>query len=257
MSRLPTYLHPIAGRPLAWHLLRALATLVPQPERVVLVGAAEVSAELFRDLPVAVEIVEPAALDALLRDVADDELLVVDAAAAVPGERLGEVATASGSRLLLDADGAPVAARLFPTRLARLVHERERFAALSAEVAQEEQVRDPSAVVVRDRAGLARATAAVRDRLVRAHMAAGVTFLLPDSVLVDVDVRMGRDSIVYPGVVLEGTTEVGEETVIGPGCRLVDAWIGSGVELKGWNYVSHTSIRNRAILEPHVRRGFD
>jgi hypothetical protein len=29
------------------------------------------------------------------------------------------------------------------------------------------------------------------------------------------------------------------------------------VELKGFNYVSHTSIRNRAILEPHVKRGFD
>lgn len=257
MSRLPTYLHPVAGRPLAWHVLRALAALTPPPERIVLVGAAEVSAELFRDLPVAVEVVEPTALDALLRNVAHEELLVVDAAAAVPGERLGEIAATSGPRLLLDGEGAPVAARLLPERLVRLVRDRGRLAALDAELAPEEQVRDASAVVVHDRAGLARATAVVRDRLVRAHMAAGVTFLLPDSVLVDVDVRMGRDSIVYPGVVLEGTTEVGEETVIGPGCRLVDAWIGSGVELKGWNYISHTSIRNRAILEPHVRRGFD
>lgn len=196
-------------------------------------------------------------MDALLRDVAGEELLVVDAAASVPGDRLGEIAAASGPRLLMDGEGAMVAARLPPDGMATLVRDGGRFAALAADVAPEEQVRDPSAVVVRDRAGLARATAAVRDRLVRVHMAAGVTFLLPDSVLVDVDVRMGRDSIVYPGVVLEGTTEVGEETVIGPGCRLVDALIGSGVELKGWNYISHTSIRNRAILEPHVRRGFD
>lgn len=216
------------------------------------------SAELFRDLPIAVEIVEPAALDALLRDVADEELLLVaDAAAAVPGERLAEIAATSGPCLLLDGESVPVAARLLPKQLATLVRDGGGLTALAVEVAPDEQVRDPSAVVVRDRAGLARATAAVRDRLVRAHMAAGVTFLLPASVLVDVDVRMGRDTIVYPGVVLEGTTEVGEETVIGPGCRLVDAWIGSGVELKGWNYVSHTSIRNRAILEPHVRRGFD
>jgi bifunctional UDP-N-acetylglucosamine pyrophosphorylase / glucosamine-1-phosphate N-acetyltransferase len=75
-------------------------------------------------------------------------------------------------------------------------------------------------------------------------------------VMVDVDVRIGRDTIVYPSVVLEGQTTIGDETVIGPGCRVIDSWIGSGVELKGWNYVAHTSVRNRAILEPYVRRGF-
>lgn len=198
----------------------------------------------------------PAAAEVLLRAV-DGEVLVVDAAAVVPGERLADVAAESGPRLLLDGDGTPVAARLAPARAALLIRDGGRLAPLVAEVPPEGCMGDPSAVVVHDRAALARAVAAVRDRLVRAHMAAGVTFLLPDSVLVDVDVRVGRDTIVYPGVVLEGTTEVGEETVIGPGCRLVDAWIGSGVELKGWNYVSHASIRNRAILEPHVRRGFD
>ena len=55
----------------------------------------------------------------------------------------------------------------------------------------------------------------------------------------------------------EGQTTVGEETVIGPGCRIIDSWVGSGVELKGWNYISRTSVRNRAILEPNARRGFD
>jgi len=37
----------------------------------------------------------------------------------------------------------------------------------------------------------------------------------------------------------------------------VDASIGRGAELKGWNYVARTSIRNHAVLEPYVRRGFD
>jgi bifunctional UDP-N-acetylglucosamine pyrophosphorylase / glucosamine-1-phosphate N-acetyltransferase len=111
--------------------------------------------------------------------------------------------------------------------------------------------------VVRDRAGLARTSVLMRDRIVQRLMTGGVTFLLPESVLIDVDVRIGRDTVVYPGVVLEGKTVVGEETVIGPGCRIIDSWIGSGVELKGWNFVSRSSVRNRAILEPYVRRGFD
>ncbi|MDP9349840.1 MAG: bifunctional UDP-N-acetylglucosamine diphosphorylase/glucosamine-1-phosphate N-acetyltransferase GlmU, partial [Gemmatimonadota bacterium] len=109
----------------------------------------------------------------------------------------------------------------------------------------------------RNRRSHARAATLMRDRLVERHMEAGVSFLLPESVWVDFDVRIGRDTMIYPGVVLEGQTTVGEETVIGPGCRIIDSWIGSGVELKGWNYLSHTSIRNRAILEPYVRRGFD
>lgn len=201
-------------------------------------------------------VISPGAAEAVLGAL-EEELLVTDAAAAVPGELLERVAAPPGPRLLTDGSGAPVAARLSPERAARLVHDGGALARLVAEVPPGERVDDPAAIVVRDRAGLSRAVASVRDRVVRAHMAAGVTFLLPGSVLVDVDVRIGRDTIVYPSVVLEGTTEVGEETVIGPGCRLVDAWIGSGVELKGWNYVSHASIRNRAILEPYVRRGFD
>jgi bifunctional UDP-N-acetylglucosamine pyrophosphorylase/glucosamine-1-phosphate N-acetyltransferase len=115
----------------------------------------------------------------------------------------------------------------------------------------------PGAFVVSNRQDLSRFQQRIRDQLVASLMEAGVTFLLPDSVMVDVDVRIGRDSVIYPGVILEGETNIGDETVIGPGCRIIDSWIGSGVEMKGWNYVAHTSVRNRAILEPHVRRGFD
>ena len=80
---------------------------------------------------------------------------------------------------------------------------------------------------------------------------------LDNQIQVAHNVRIGRDSIIYPSVTIEGQSTVGAETVIGPGCRIIDSWIGSGVELKGWNYIAHTSVRNRAILEPYVRRGFD
>ncbi|HWV55985.1 MAG TPA: hypothetical protein VNZ57_00815, partial [Longimicrobiales bacterium] len=109
----------------------------------------------------------------------------------------------------------------------------------------------------RDRAALARASVMIRDRIVRRHMAAGVSFLLPDTVYVDVEVVIGRDTVIYPGVVLEGETQIGAETVVGPGCRVIDSRVGNGVELKGWNYLVGTTIRNRAVLEPYVRRGFD
>jgi len=97
----------------------------------------------------------------------------------------------------------------------------------------------------------------VHERLIRQHEERGVSFLLPMTTWVDLDVRIGADTLVYPGCVLEGATVIGSECVIGPHSRLIEAHIGRGAELKGWNYVARTSIRNHAVLEPHERRGLD
>jgi hypothetical protein len=108
-----------------------------------------------------------------------------------------------------------------------------------------------------DRHTLSQAAIVMRDRLVALHESRGVTFLLPATAWIDVDVRIGADTVVYPGAVLEGMTEIGSECVIGPYSRIVESTIGRGVELKGWNYVTHTSLRNHAVMEPHARRGVD
>jgi hypothetical protein len=233
-SSLPAHLHPVAGRPLVWHTAHSLATLTPAPERIVVVMAADAAEDLFAGIPVPVEVTPPDEPPRL-----DGWMLQVHSAAPCAGAAL---------QRLLDA-GQP----------ARLVDEERRPVAFLIGTAGLDPAprTDPDASFVTSRAELARATAAIRDRLVLRLMEAGVTFLMPNTVLVDVDVSIGRDTIVYPGVVLEGQTTVGAETVIGPYCRVISSWIGSGVEMKGFNYVSHTSIRNRAILEPHVRRGFD
>lgn len=259
-SRLPTYLHPMAGRPLYWHTLSALAAHDPPPPRLHVVTNAELRADLFADLPVAAQVdgdLAPllAALGA--SGGAPPALLLVDAAAPTLHADLPHLTASAEPLALLGADGLPVAVWLPPERLA-LLHAADDLAGLAGRLPAEVcRAAAPDGFVVRDRVAFAGAVALTRDRLVRRLMENGASVLLPQSVLVDVDVRVGRDTILYPGVMLEGQTTVGQETVIGPGCRIVDSWIGSGVELKGWNYVSHTSIRNRAILEPYVRRGYD
>jgi bifunctional N-acetylglucosamine-1-phosphate-uridyltransferase/glucosamine-1-phosphate-acetyltransferase GlmU-like protein len=233
-SSLPAHLHPVAGRPLVWHTVRAVASLRPAPVRVVVVSDADGSADLFADLPVPVEIRTPDEAAAL-----GGWTLTVHAAAPCAGAALQRALDGGAPARLVDALGRPVAR-------------------LDDGGGTDPAARpDPDAAFVASRADLARVTATIRDAIVLRLMEAGVTFHLPHTVLVDVDVVIGRDTIVYPGVVLEGETRVGAETVIGPYCRIINSSVGSGVELKGFNYVSHTSIRNRAILEPHVRRGFD
>lgn len=117
---------------------------------------------------------------------------------------------------------------------------------------------DPIEVMgINDRVQLARAEAVLRDRIRHRLMRQGVTFLAPETTLVDAAVAIGPDTVIYPGVVIEGGSSLGRECVIGPFSRIVDAHVGRGVELKGWNHVVHTTVPNGSILEPYVQQGQD
>lgn len=255
-SRVPTYIHPLAGRALAWHGLRAVASLEPPPRNLYLLSSAPLDATVIRDLPVQIVETTPeawwAAVDGRLPG-AVARVLVVDAAAPTLGPALQTLVAAPRDGAVVGASGA-LAVWVDRGRVAELaaggLDALARGLPAIAAAAEED-------CLVRDRAAFARAGATIRDRLVRELMDGGATFLLPETVHVDVDVRIGADTVVYPSVVLEGNTTIGAETVIGPGCHIIDSWIGSGVELKGWNYIVGTNIRNRAVLEPYVRRGFD
>jgi hypothetical protein len=257
-SRLPTYLHPLAGRPLVWHAVQAVASL--GPARVLVAGGPELGPELFADVPGEVRVLDAGADDlrwALTAAAEGGRVLAVDGAAPTAGEALRRLLDVDGDVLLEGSDGEVLAAWLGAEGARDLAESRGELLALANTLPDALQMRDEDGFVVHSRDALARASACIRDRVVRRLMEAGVTFLLPETTLVDVDVLIGRDTVVYPGAVLEGQTVVGEETVIGPACRIISSRVGSGVELKGFNYLSHTSIRNHAVLEPYVRRGFD
>lgn len=258
-SRLPVHLHPLAGRPLIWHTLAHLAAAVPSFNFHILADN-DLPPDLLADFAARATITryDPEADGSLpdsIRAASDGSVLLVDAAAADPAAIAGPLA-GPGKWLLHDDTGGMAALSTAEDAAAviRAWRDAPALASLGGFKQMSATVERP---VVRDRRSLARLSQLVRDRLVGVLMKGGVTFLLPESVLVDIDVQIARDTVIYPGVVLEGETQIGEETVIGPGCRIIDSWVGSGVEMKGWNYISHTSIRNRAILEPYVRRGYD
>lgn len=110
---------------------------------------------------------------------------------------------------------------------------------------------------INDREQLAEAEAVLRDRIRRRLMAEGVTFMSPESTTVDADVKIGPDTIIYPCVAIEGASAIGREAVIGPFTRIVDAHVGRGAELQGWNSIVRTTVPNGAIVKPYVRQGAD
>jgi len=115
---------------------------------------------------------------------------------------------------------------------------------------------DPAEMAgVNDRRQLAEAEAVLRRRIRDDLMRSGVTMLDPSSTWIDADVAIGPDTVLYPGVLLEGSTSVGRESVIGPFTRIVDSHVGRGAELQGWNHLVRTTVPDGAIVSPYVRRG--
>lgn len=260
-SRVSVYLHPLAGRPIVWHVVKALAAVTPPPSDVRILHRASATLQLPEDAAIPVR-AQPAA--------EGDEARALRAAVTAPGMRVlvdgaaPLIAPATIARLLRAGetgvaalhdgmtDGGCLAIGGEGPALASADDPRHPLGALRVVATSTDEL-----IRVVDRHTLSDAAVALRDRLVRAHEAAGVSFVLPATTWIDADVRIGPDTVVYPGAVLEGHTDIGSECVIGPYSRIVDATIGRGVELKGWNYVARTNVRNHAVLEPYVRRGFD
>ena len=89
---------------------------------------------------------------------------------------------------------------------------------------------DDSALVsgVNDRVQLAHLAAELNRRVVATHQRAGVTVVDPGTTWIDVDVEIGRDSVIAPGTQLLGGTRIGERCRIGPDTTLTDVSVGDG-----------------------------
>ncbi|MFV8319893.1 bifunctional UDP-N-acetylglucosamine diphosphorylase/glucosamine-1-phosphate N-acetyltransferase GlmU [Mycobacterium sp. 23] len=87
---------------------------------------------------------------------------------------------------------------------------------------------DDSAVVagVNNRVQLAELGAELNRRIVAAHQLAGVTVIDPATTWIDVDVTIGRDTVIHPGTQLLGRTQIGGHCTVGPDTTLNDVSVG-------------------------------
>jgi bifunctional N-acetylglucosamine-1-phosphate-uridyltransferase/glucosamine-1-phosphate-acetyltransferase GlmU-like protein len=260
-SRIAIYHHPLAGRPVLWHVLGAVMGVEPAPESILQLHRADSTPSLPPDtaVPIALEGVDDGMeLQAIRRAVgrSGTSLLVDGGTPLLESSSMLRLLRAAedGVATLGDArqGGVPIAVAGEGLALAALDDPRQ-----PDEIGPLAPTDNAELLRLDDRAKFTLAGVLMRDRIVRRHQDQGVSFMLPETNWIDVDVTIGADTLLYPGVLLEGLTEIGSECVIGPHCRIVESRIGRGVELKGWNYVTHTSIRNHAVLDPYVRRGYD
>ncbi len=82
---------------------------------------------------------------------------------------------------------------------------------------------------VNTRVELARAAGVVRERKLEELMLGGVTIVDPASTWIDVDVEIGRDSVIEPGCAIQGPSRLGERVHLRPHCVIESSEIGDDV----------------------------
>ncbi len=110
---------------------------------------------------------------------------------------------------------------------------------------------------INSREDLAELTRVARDRKNRTLMLGGVTFEDPRTTYVDADVTVGSDTIIAPGVSLQGRTTVGSSCRIASGSRLANATIGDNVTILDGSIILDSTVEAGASVGPyaHLRPG--
>lgn len=108
---------------------------------------------------------------------------------------------------------------------------------------------DPDeAIGLNNRVHLAAAEKIMRKRINESWMLAGVTIVDPETTYIEVDVRIGRDTVIRPNTYLRGNTVIGEDCEIGPDTILLDTQVGDHVQLL-------KSVLEYARVADHVTMG--
>lgn len=115
---------------------------------------------------------------------------------------------------------------------------------------------DPSECLgVNDRRQLAELAGIMRRRILDRLMTAGVTVIDPATTYVDDTVTIGIDTVLHPGVILQGRTVVGADCVVSAGCQVSDTTLADSVLLKPYCVLAESTVEAGAQLGPfcHLR----
>ncbi len=112
------------------------------------------------------------------------------------------------------------------------------------------------ALGINTRIHLAEAEAAMRQRVNRRHMLAGVTIVDPQTTYIEMEVQIGRDTVILPGTMLHGNTTIGERCEIGPNAVLRDTRVGNDCRIF-LSVLEYAAVENHVEMGPfvHLRKG--
>ncbi len=107
-------------------------------------------------------------------------------------------------------------------------------------------------VTVNTRSQFSHVEKVMRRIICEGLMENGVTIVDPDNVYLDKDVKIGRDTIIYPYTFLSGKTKLGRRCRIGPMAQIVDCCIEDDVEIKN-SSLAGSVVRTKATVGGYSR----
>jgi bifunctional UDP-N-acetylglucosamine pyrophosphorylase / glucosamine-1-phosphate N-acetyltransferase len=109
---------------------------------------------------------------------------------------------------------------------------------------------------INNRAQLSEIERVMRVRTIkRLMLESGVTFIDPKATYVSADAKIGRDTIIFPNVTIEGSSEIGEGCTIRSNSRITNSKIGNSVEILDSCVITDSEIGNSCTVGPfaHLR----
>jgi len=113
------------------------------------------------------------------------------------------------------------------------------------------------ALGINSRAELAKAAAILRAKINWDWMAKGVSLEDPASIIIEPEVRIGRDTIIEAGARLCGRTRLGKNCRVQAGARIVDSVLADNVEVRQGSVIEESRIGSGTSIGPmaHLRPG--
>ena len=94
-----------------------------------------------------------------------------------------------------------------------------------------------------------------RNAIRRLMIEGGVTFIDPSHAYISPEAEIGRDSIIYPDVMIEGKSVIGESCVVRSGTRITNSRLGDNVTVKDHSIIVDSEIASNCSIGPfaHLR----
>ena len=99
-------------------------------------------------------------------------------------------------------------------------------------------------ICVTDRIQLCEAEKIMQKQIIHSHMKNGVTFILPDTTIIEDNVVIGADTIIYPHVYIKSGSEIGKNCTI-----------GSQTQITASKVCDNVNIQSSVLLECFVDEG--
>ena len=109
---------------------------------------------------------------------------------------------------------------------------------------------------INTRVQLAHSEQILRRRINETHMLSGVTLIDPASTFIEADVRIGRDTVIYPNCHLQGKTIIGQRCMVGPNTLIRDSRVGDDCYILS-SVIEQAEVEDRVEIGPfgHLRPG--